>query len=666
MKLNNTSLSHIRGFNYQPSFAGHGIPRWLDRFNAATIEEELRRGIDYFPWYNTTRIWLSIDAWWDNRELFLRNLQKEIEINRKLGLKVIPVLFNGCPGIPVFGFFTSTDADRILKCKHPDEGGHNLRVLYLDYVKDIAELYAKDDIIAAWDLCNEPGLEYKEEGNFVREAIFLLLEKSAEELRTHGVQAPIGVGNFGPVRDDERVLDFVDCIMTHRYYVPHCMTLEKFRENVKQTVDFCNEHNLPWCVTECSWGAWDDEERAKNIPGLSVFLEVGAGIVPYILSESPCMDAHGKEAGVHYGWGAPEDLCFIRRDGQLRKGHEVINDVVAQYPIENNPFETSADANAPYDSFRPGKVWNDVDGKPIQAHGGGVIKIEDTYYWYGENKDAETTVNSLGTARTPLTGVSCYSSKDLYNWKYEGLALEGVNEEGHELHPRNVLERPKVLYNDATSKYVMWFHLDAEDYSWAKGGVAISDSPTGPFEYLGSMQPNDSMLRDMTLFKDDDGKGYLIYTSENNSTMHISLLDESFTKPVGEPNRILINMVREAPAIFKKNGYYYLFTSACTGWNDNRAWLTTAEDLMGDWFTLRGGECLKGNPEHQATTFESQSTFALVVQNEEKEDQFIFMSDRWNQDDLGDSRYLWLPVEFDEKNNRFAHVVYHDEWKLNK
>ena len=189
MKLNNTSLSHLRGFNYQPSFAGHGIPRWLDRFNTATIEEELRRGTQYFPWYNTTRIWLSIDAWWDNRDLFLLNMQKDFEINRKLGLKVMPVLFNGVTNIPDYGSLTPTDADRIMKCKHPDEGGRNLRLLYLDFAKDIAEIYAKDDLIAVWDLCNEPFLHYKEDGEFVREPFVLLLEKSAEELRSHGVKA---------------------------------------------------------------------------------------------------------------------------------------------------------------------------------------------------------------------------------------------------------------------------------------------------------------------------------------------------------------------------------------------------------------------------------------------------------------------------------------------
>ena len=305
------------------------------------------------------------------------------------------------------------------------------------------------------------------------------------------------------MRDDERCLPFVDCLLTHRYYVPHCMTRAQFAANVAETAALANAHNLPWCVTECSWGAWDDLERAKNIPALETFLEIGAGIVPYILHESPVMDAHGKDAGIHYGWGAPEDLCFIRRDGSLRQGHEAINDLMAKYPAPHMPPASAA----PCTSFRPGARWLDTDGNPIQAHGGGILRVRDTWYWYGENKDAPTTQNSRGVARTPLTGVSCYASQDLYNWTYQGLALSAVPEDGHELHPDNVLERPKVLYNDITGKYVMWFHLDAEDYAWARGGVAIADSATGPFTYLGSMRPSGQMLRDMTLFKDDDGSG---------------------------------------------------------------------------------------------------------------------------------------------------------------
>ena len=73
------------------------------------------------------------------------------------------------------------------------------------------------------------------------------------------------------------------------------------------------------CGNECSWGAWDDEKRAENIPGLS-FLEIGAGIVPIFFAESPAMDAHGEEVGLVYGWGAPEDLCFIRKKRSTAQG----------------------------------------------------------------------------------------------------------------------------------------------------------------------------------------------------------------------------------------------------------------------------------------------------------------------------------------------------------
>ena len=53
--------------------------------------------------------------------------------------------------------------------------------------------------------------------------------------------------------------------------------------------------------------------------------------------------------------------------------------------------------------------------------------------------------------RTDVTGVSCYSSKDLLNWKFEGIVLPAVkDDEKHDLHPSKVLERPKVIYNEKT------------------------------------------------------------------------------------------------------------------------------------------------------------------------------------------------------------------------
>ena len=65
---------------------------------------------------------------------------------------------------------------------------------------------------------------------------------------------------------------------------------------------------------------------------------------------------------------------------------------------------------AQYTEFRPGQVWNDTDGNPINAHGGGVLYHEGIYYWYGEYKKGKTVLlDGMGWEcyRTDVSGVSC-------------------------------------------------------------------------------------------------------------------------------------------------------------------------------------------------------------------------------------------------------------------
>ena len=130
--------------------------------------------------------------------------------------------------------------------------------------------------------------------------------------------------------------------------------------------------------------------------------------------------------------------------------------------------------------FRPKEVWNDTEGNPINAHGGGILYHKGMYYWYGEYKVGKTVLPSDATwerYRTDVTGVSCYSSKDLLNWKFEGVALKAITDDPNsDIHPTQVLERPKVVYNQKTKKFVMWMHIDSPDYSKAEAGVAIADS----------------------------------------------------------------------------------------------------------------------------------------------------------------------------------------------
>jgi beta-galactosidase len=294
----------------------------------------------------------------------------------------------------------------------------------------------------------------------------------------------------------------------------------------------------------------------------------------------------------------------------------------------------------------PGAVWNDTDGRPINAHGGGLLYDKGTWYWFGEYKHGLTRlVENLGWEcyRVEAGGVSCYISKDLYHWKFMGVALlSDPRDSTSDIHTSKVIERPKVIYNEKTKKYVMWLHIDSEDYSAARAGVAVSDRPEGPYTYLGSMRPNGQMSRDQTLFKDTDGKAYQICSSENNATMYINELTDDYLQPTGKFKRVFVGLSREAPAMVKHNGKYYLLTSGCTGWDPNAADVGVSDAIMGD-YKLMGNPC-RGTDADK--TYYAQSTYIAALQN----GTYIALFDRWNKLNLEDSRYVWLPLHFEKEN----------------
>ncbi len=339
----------------------------------------------------------------------------------------------------------------------------------------------------------------------------------------------------------------------------------------------------------------------------------------------------------------------------------------------------------------------DNKGNKIQAHGGQIQKLtvngKTKWYWIGEDRT---------NGYRPMPGVHMYSSDDLYNWKDEGVVLrtmQNMNQfqtddyfkslygnlsesEQREVYvdlwaEGCVMERPKMLYNEKTKKYVLWFHADgtspfAQDngsnYAKAKAGIAVADNPAGPYKLVGSyllatkdgqnhgFDSEGGHVRDMNLFKDDDGQAYVMYSSEGNAVMYIAKLNEDYTniaKPAdemvyGEDFAISSTDSREAPAMFKYEDKYYLITSGCTGWAANQARYAVADSPLGPW-TNMGDPCI-GDKSH--TTFDTQSTCVIPV--DEAKGAFIYMGDRWynpdNGKDLSDSRYVWLPIEFGTDN----------------
>jgi hypothetical protein len=349
-------------------------------------------------------------------------------------------------------------------------------------------------------------------------------------------------------------------------------------------------------------------------------------------------------------------------------------------------------------SFKPGQIWPDNIGKHINAHGGGIIFYNDTYYWFGEYR-----LPRLEKDKSHY-GVSCYSSKDLLNWKNEGLVLRVINDTASALKPGCIIERPKVIYNNKTGKFVMWFHheLKGQGYKAALTGVAVSDNVTGPYKYVRSLRPDagawplnfpekykkdstkDSTLkawsdewitavkeglfvrrdfkggqmsRDMTLFVDKDGKAYHVHAAEENMTLHFSELTDDYLDFTGRYIRVLPAESNEAPTIFLAKGKYYLLTSGTTGWKPNPGRIAVSKKIFGEWKKI--GNPFRGTEHENSVSFDSQSTQILTVQG--IKNAFIYMGDRWTPDNLANSRYIWLPVEW-EKGNPI--IKWYPNWNL--
>jgi hypothetical protein len=369
---------------------------------------------------------------------------------------------------------------------------------------------------------------------------------------------------------------------------------------------------------------------------------------------------------------------------------------------ESQSSPAPAVSGAPRTTFQNSFAWPDTQGEPINAHGGGVIFFGRTAYWYGEAR------NPRGEGLPPSRGIACYSSKDLYNWKNEGLVLPVSDDPASDIASGCIIERPKVVYNALTKKFVLWFHLElkGQGYGAARAAVAVGDSPTGPFRFIRSLRPNagrwprdfpfssrqpltpeeankklartrngiakgiyaqrdfegGQMSRDMTVFVDDGGKAYLVSSAEENYTIDIHELTADYTDFTGEWARVDPGGHNEAPAILKHDYKYYLLASGCTGWAPNDARVLVADSIWGPW-RKSGNPCAGGrNPVTKMgpdKTFGGQSTCLFSVPG--RKDAWIAMFDVWRPDSLITSGHIWLPVKF--VGNRME-IAWKDEWDL--
>lgn len=314
---------------------------------------------------------------------------------------------------------------------------------------------------------------------------------------------------------------------------------------------------------------------------------------------------------------------------------------------------------------------------------------------YGEDFQAfadDSSNNNIDSAEKAL---------DVLLWDLKALKGDGENPTDTSC----VFERPKMVYNEATKRWVIWFHADGPRYGYnewdatyakAKGGVAISTTsdPAGPYKYLGSFRlntgdnsGNPGMLRDMNLYVDDkdannDGvkDAYLIYASDENTDMTISLLDKTYTKlakPISQEQRgtsvengDTYNTVswdsRESPAPVKWNGRYYIIYSHTTGWrpNQNEYMVSEGDNILGP-YSNGGCPFVEGDGPNQSPSDSFYTQSSSVIPVDESKGLYIYWGDRWFNPDTGNdisqSRYVMTPIQFVGDQLR---VLPHGDWTL--
>lgn len=339
----------------------------------------------------------------------------------------------------------------------------------------------------------------------------------------------------------------------------------------------------------------------------------------------------------------------------------------------------------------PGKVWLDTNGNRIQAHGGSIMYIDGVYYWYGENKEKTDGVNGIWH-----WGVKCYSSTDLYNWEDRGIIIPPEpGDPTSSLHPESCMDRPHIIYNKKTKKYVCWMKIMNKDsFQTQTETVMVANHILGPYTKVKEgLQPLGMNAGEFDLAVAEDGKAYYYFERVHSETICADLT-EDYTDVTGYYSthfpRKHPPYVREATAHFKRKGKHYLITSGTTGYLPNPSEVAVADTWHGPYKVL-------GNPhvgDESQTSFHSQ--ISCIFKVEGKKDLYIACADRWlpqNMDKeypiyeemfnsiyseeekefdfsrMGEepvqntsiADYVWLPLRFD---GDMVYIDWKDEWRI--
>lgn len=307
-----------------------------------------------------------------------------------------------------------------------------------------------------------------------------------------------------------------------------------------------------------------------------------------------------------------------------------------------NCLVLAAQKQGAYNAVHSGVPWFDDKGNVVSAHGANIIKDKGRYFLFGE-RHTDTS--------NAFAGFNCYSSSDLYNWKFESIALP--LQAGGKLGPNRVGERPKVMKCPSTGEYVMYMHVDTLGYTDQFVGYATSKKISGPYTFHGPLVFNGKPIKkwDMGTFQDTDGKGYVLLHGGD-----IYRLSDDY-KSISEQINKAFERGFESPAMFRKDSLYYFLGSDLTGWERNDNYYFTAPSLKGPW-KKRGFFAPK-----DSLTWNAQTTFVLPIRGSQ-ETTYMFMGDRWSfPKQASAATYVWQPLIV--SGHTVSLPEYREAWKIN-
>ena len=294
-------------------------------------------------------------------------------------------------------------------------------------------------------------------------------------------------------------------------------------------------------------------------------------------------------------------------------------------------FSATVMAGGQWTTIQNGQLWIDNNGKSVQAHAPGFVLHNGTWYMVGEDR-----------ANSWNPDVNLYSSTDFVHWRFEKKIIEnGVTT--NELGSSRMIERPKLMHNPQTGRFVVWCHYEAKDYSASEAACFESETVDGTYHLVWSGRPLGIKSRDCNVFQDTDGSAYFISTTEENQHLGLFRLSDDYHKAVSH-TQLFPRQQREAPAIVKVGDTYFMFSSACSGWDPNQCKMAYTKNLQEGWTPLEN----IGND----LAYDTQAAAILKIKGT-KQTTYLYVGDRWQDPHLPESKTIIFPIEFDGMQCKF-------------